>query len=98
MKIKCFEMPKGDTRYASVSFVASAGRLGTSVSSVTWSVEEGTTVTISGTPTLTSGVAKALLVASSDIKGCSLIKVKATMADSQTVSEYFKINVIDLEC
>lgn len=98
MKIPVFEIPQGDTRYAAVSFTAVAGRLGTSASSAVWSVEDGNSVTISGTPTLTSNVAQGLLVADDSQTGCSLIKVKATMADNQTVTEYFHVKVIDPTC
>lgn len=98
MAIKTDDIPQGDLRYAQMDFSVSAGRLGTTVSSVAWSVEEGSTVTISGTPTLSGSIAQALLQAGSNTSGCSLIKVKATMADSQTVSEYIKINVIDPSC
>ena len=98
MRIPTFEIPQGDQRYADVDFSNAAGKLGTTASSAAWSVEEGNSVTISGTPTLASNVAQGLLVASGTVTGCSLIKIKATMADTQTVTEYIKINVIDPTC
>lgn len=98
MRVSTFEIPQGDLRYASIDFSPAADRLGTSASSATWTVEEGNTVTISGTPSITSNVAQGLLSADANRTGCSLIKIKATMADTQTVTEYIKINVIDPTC
>lgn len=98
MKIPVFEIPQGDQRYADASFKNTASKLGTSVSSATWTVEDGSSVTISGTPTLSSNVSQGLLVADANQTGCSLIKVKATMADTQTVSLFMKIKVIEPDC
>lgn len=98
MRVPVFEIPQGDQRYADIDFNPAADRLGTSASSATWTVEEGSTVTISGTPSIASNVAQGLLAADANRTGCSLIKIKATMADTQTVTEYIKINVIDPTC
>lgn len=98
MKIPVFELPKGDQRYASVSFSAAASRVGSSVSSATWEVESGDCVSISGAPTLSANVAQALLVASDAQTGCALIKIKAEMADGQTITEYIHIKVVSPTC
>lgn len=98
MKIETEEIPLDDSRFGSVDFAVSAGRLGTSLSSAVWSIEEGTSVTLNGTPTVVGNVAQELLVASATVTGCTLIKIKGTMADTQTVTEYIKIEVIDPTC
>lgn len=98
MRVTIFEMPQGERRYASHNATSSADRLGTSASSSVWSVEEGSTVAISGTPSLSGNIAQALLLSDSNRTGCTLIKNVITMADTQTVTEYIKINVIDPTC
>ena len=97
-RIDTFNIPQGDTRNVEVDFSAAASSFGVNASSVAWSVDDGTSVTISGTPTISSNVSTGTLVAAANKTGCSLIKVKATMSDSQTISKFFKINVIDPTC
>lgn len=97
-RIPTFEIPQGDTRNATVDYSATASEFGVNASTVAWTVDEGTSVSISGTPTITSNVTIGTLVADANKTGCSLIKVKATMSDSQTVSKFIKINVVDPRC
>lgn len=97
-KIDTFNIPQGDTRSVTVDYSAASSSFGVSASSVTWEVEEGNTISISGTPTIASNVTTGTLVADGNKSGCSLIKVKATMSDSQTITKHFKINVIDPVC
>ena len=96
--IRTFEMPQGNTQTVTFDLSAEASDLGTTVSTVAWSVDEGNSVTISGTPSVSSNVSTGTLVADSSKEGCSLIKMAATMADSQIVTKFVKINVINPVC
>ncbi len=98
MKINTVEVPLGDSRIGYGDFSLSAARLGTSLSSAVWSIEEGTSITLNGTPSIDGNVAQELLVASATITGCTLVKVKGTMANSEKVTEYAKVMVIDPTC
>lgn len=62
-------------------------RLGTSVSSVTWTVDTGN-ASVSG-ETLASDVATALVTTNNT--GKSLIKAKITFADGQIINQHIKI-------
>jgi hypothetical protein len=79
-------------------WLGAASSFGVSASSVVWTVDDGTSVTISGTPTITTNISTGTIVAGANKTGCSLVKVKATMTDSQTITAFFKINVIDPSC
>ena len=85
---------KGEARVRTADWTVMAEKLGTSVSTVTWSVDSGT-ATITG-EALASNVATALITTGST--GCALIKVVATMADGQIDNHYFKINVSEPSC
>lgn len=89
------EIPVGLQRYVDVDFAVAALRLGTTVSSAAWSVVSGTAASISGTPTLASGIAQALIATHATTTGDTIIKCTATMADTQTDSKYFKIVTIN---
>jgi hypothetical protein len=95
MIIPTYEVPVDDERYADGDFTLSASRLGTTVSSVSWAVEAGTSASVSGTPVLIGAVSQALIVASPTVTGITTFKVRATMADGQIVSEYIKVDVVD---
>lgn len=97
-KIDTFEMMRGDTLAATADFSATASEIGVSASSVVWSVEDGNAVSISGTPTISSNVSVGTLVADANKEGCTLIKVKATMSDSQTRSKMFKVITRKVTC
>ncbi len=64
-----------------------AGRLSTSVSSVTWTVDTGK-ASVSG-EALSSDVATALVTTNDS--GLSLIKAKITFADGQIINQHIKI-------
>lgn len=96
-RIPTFDIPKGDTRNASVDYSSTASDFGTNATAAVWSIDEGNTVTVSGTPSLSSNVSTGTLVAKDNQTGCSLVKVKATFG-SQTVTKWFRINVIDPGC
>lgn len=94
--MKTFEMYVNSTRNASIDFKATAGRLGTSVSSVVWAVEEGSSITL-GSDSLSDNIAQVSLVSSSST-GCNLIRCIATMANGEVLPEYFKVKVNDPSC
>lgn len=98
MKVKCIELPLSDKRDIEQSFVNLAGRNSTSVSSVNWTVEEGSSVTISGVPSLSSNISTASILADSTLTGCSMLKIQATLADGQKISEYLQVDVIEPSC
>lgn len=92
------EMTQGAIRQATVSFVNAADKLGTSVSSVTWTVKDDSDLVTVTNSALTSGVATATITADSDVTGCCIVQVKATMANGQTVTEHIQIEVTEVEC
>lgn len=96
-RVNVYEIPKEDVRNVTVDFSVTASNFGVSVSSVTWQIDEGSTVSLSGSPSLSSNVTTETVTANT-YTGCNLIRVVATMADSQKVSKYFKLNVIDPAC
>jgi hypothetical protein len=97
-RIPVFDIPQGDTRTVSVDYSATASDFGVNVSSAAWTVEEGNSVTLGGSVATSSNITTESAVAGANRVGCSLIKVTATMTDAQTVSKYFKINVVDPTC
>lgn len=94
--IKTLETYVNNQKDIEVDFSIDAGKSSTTVSSVAWAVEEGSSVTL-GTPVLASGVATVPII-TTDSTGCSLVRAKATFADGQIISQYRKINVIDPSC
>jgi len=78
---------EGDALTLTLDVNPEATRLGTSVSSVTWSIDTGRASI--RTETLTSNVATALVTTNMD--GLSLIKVKITLADGQIINQHIKI-------
>lgn len=97
-RISTFDIPQGDTRTVSVDYTATASDFGVNVTSASWAIEEGNSVTLGGSVATSSNVTTENVIAGANRVGCSLLKVTATMSDAQTVSKYFKINVIDPEC
>jgi hypothetical protein len=97
-RIPTFDIPEGDIRNASVDYTATASDFGVNVSSAAWEIQEGNSITLGGSPTLSSNVTTEAITARADYSGCSLIKVQATMSDGQTVSKYIRINVIGPGC
>ena len=93
-----FEMPPGDSRNVEVDFTTAASRFGLNVASVDWAIENGASVTISGTPAISGNVSPGLLVASATQTGCTIVRVKGTLSDGQTITEYFRVGVTDPTC
>jgi len=94
MIVQSWQQYKGEATNYSVDWTVKVGRLGTTVSTAVWSVDDGT-ATISG-EALTSGTTAATVTTGSE--GCSLIKVTATFADGQIDIHYFKVKAQDPSC
>lgn len=94
MKVQSWPQYKGEAFNYSVDFNVFTGRFSTSVSSVTWSVDSGS-ATITGEATA-SNVSSALIA--TDNTGCAMIKVVATMANTEIDIHFFKIDVNDPKC
>lgn len=94
MRVQSWPQYKGAAFTYTIDWSVAAGKLGTSVSSVTWSVDQGS-ASIS-TEALGSNVASALITTNST--GCVLIKAVAALADSQVDPHYFKIDVSEPSC
>ena len=94
MGVQSWQQYRGESFTYTIDWSVSASRLGTSVSSVVWSVDEGS-ATITN-EALGSNVASALVTTSS--VGCVLIKVTATLGDGQIDIHYFKIKVSEPSC
>ncbi len=84
----------GEAKNYSIDGAALAAQKSTSVSAAAWSVEAGT-ASVSG-EVLASDIATALITTTDE--GCALIKVKLTMADSQVINVYLKINIKEPDC
>lgn len=93
-RIDSWQQYKEEAVQYTVDWSVKVGQLSTSVSTVTWTVESGSS-TISG-ESLTSDVATALITTNST--GCALIKVKATLADGQIDVHFFKVQISDPNC
>ena len=94
MRVQSWPQFKGEAFTYTIDWSVFAGRLGTSVSSVAWSVDSGT-ATI-GSEAISSNVASALITTASS--GCAMIKLVATMADSQIDIHFFKISTSEPRC
>lgn len=81
-----------NARVVEVDFAVTAGRSSTTVSSADWSVVEGN-VSVSNEG-LVSAKATALVTAP-DSNGKALVRVLATMANGEKVSEYLELTIID---
>lgn len=92
------QMTKGAIRQATVNFVSAGSLLSTSVSSVTWTVRDGSNLVSISNEALNTGVATATITANSDVTGCAVVQVKATMANGQTVTEHIQIEVVEVGC
>lgn len=81
-----------------ISQVVDFNSLNITSSSVVWSVEKGNTVSISGTPTISSGVTTGTIVADAEREGCTLVRVTATFTDSQVRTQQIKFDVVSGDC
>ena len=86
MNIQTWQHYKGEGTTYTVDWGVKVGRLGTTVSSVTWSVEEGGAV-ITG-ESLNTSLATATVTTPDET--CSLIKLIASLADGQIDIHFFK--------
>ena len=75
-----------------------AANLGTTVESVAWSIEEGSTITIDQDSIALANSITTATVTSSSESGCNLVRVDATMANGEVLPAYGFINVIDPSC
>lgn len=91
-QIEHIEIPKGGALNYAWDYSVIEENLGASVSTVAWSTDQSSTVAISG-EALASSVASALLTGSNE--GNAVIKITATMDDSQIIVTYFDVNVRD---
>ena len=98
MKIDTEELPLGVRRSVDGDFSLASERLGTSLSSAVWSIEEGTSVTLSGGDTISDNISNQFFLTSTTITGCTLMKCKATFANTETDIKFIKIEVIDPTC
>jgi len=94
MRVQSWQQYKGESFTYTIDWSVSASQLGTSVSSVVWSVDDGS-ATIAN-EAIGSNVASALITTGAT--GCALIKVTATLGDGQIDIHYFKIKVSDPSC
>lgn len=94
MIVQTWQHYKGEATNYSVDWGVKAGRLGTSVSSVVWAVESGSATITS--EALASNIASATVTTGSE--DCSLIKLTATLADSQIDVYFFKVKALDPVC
>lgn len=85
-------LKKGAVRDVKINFGTTAGRLGTTVSSVAWSTTDTSTVSL-GAESLTSGIATCRVTASEE--GKALIKSVATMSNGEIEPATFCMEVID---
>ncbi len=89
-----FDHTPGEAWTYTIDGSAAAAQMSTSISTAAWSIDAGT-ASVSG-EALASDVATALLTTTDE--GCALIKVKLTMADSQVINVYLKINIKEPDC
>lgn len=94
MMVQSWKSYSGEAINYSVDYNVLVGRLSTTVTTVTWTVDSGS-ATISS-EVLASGVASALITTGSE--GSSLIKLSAALADGQTDVFFFKIKTLDPNC
>jgi trans-2-enoyl-CoA reductase len=94
MMVQSFQQYSGEAFTYTVDWTVKVGKAGTSVSTATWSVQDGN-ATISG-EALASSVTSALVTTGSE--GCSLIKVIGVWADGQKDVHYFKVKAQDPSC
>lgn len=93
-----FSISENDIRAVEVDFSASCSDFDADVVSVTWSVEEGHTVTVESNTTLSGNKAEGFVRSVKGKLGPSLVKVQAVVEDGQLVSKYFKVNVVRPSC
>ena len=92
--IQSFPQYKDNIRTYTVDFNVQVGKLGTTVSSVVWTVEDGSATIAS--EALASSVASALITTGTI--GCALIKVVPTFANGGSEIHYFKLDVNEPGC
>jgi len=93
-KVKPFQHYKEESIVYDIDWNVRVGKIGTTVSSVTWTTDSGN-ATISG-ESLTGNVASAQVTTNSS--GCSVIKAKATFADGQIDVHFFTVKVDEPTC
>lgn len=93
-RVKTFQHYKDEVTEYSVDWSVKVGKLSTSVSSVTWTIDDGS-ASISS-ESLASNVATAKVTTSST--DCSMIKVKATFGDGQVDVHFFGVKVDEPAC
>ena len=87
--IQTWQQYKDEAQNYTVDWSVRASKLSTTVSSVVWSVENGSAAI--SNEALASNSASATVTTNST--ECSLIKLKATLADGQIDVHYFKVRV-----
>ena len=95
MRIERSTMQKDELLQYAFDFSVVADKLSTSVSTADWTTEDTSVISL-GTEALASNRATVLVTASN--KGCAMLKVTATMADTQKVIGKIKIDVSDVKC
>lgn len=93
-KVKPFQHYKEESIVYEIDWSVRVGKIGTTVSGVTWSVDSGS-ASISN-DSVTNNIASAQITTNSS--GCSTIKAKATFADSQIDVHYFTVKVDEPGC
>ena len=88
-RVKAFQHYKDESTVYEVDWSVRVGKIGTTVSSVIWSVDSGS-ATISNEALASNSATAQITTDSSD---SSLIKVKATFADSQIDVHFFSVKV-----
>jgi hypothetical protein len=94
LKVPRHEQYKGSIYTYSVDLTLIEQELSLTASTVTWSTQDSSIVSI-GTSALTSSVASAPLTASSE--GSALIKLVITTSGDDKIVYFFEVKVIDLE-
>lgn len=90
-------MVQGATRRVRINFSNAANRLQTALSSASWSLQRGSDLVSVGSTLVSGDSAYATITAQSNITGRCVVKVTATMADGQTVTEHIRLTVIKVD-
>lgn len=80
-----------------VNFSNAANRLQTGLASASWSLQRGSDLVSVGSTLISGDSAYATITAQSEITGKCVVKVTATMADGQTVTEHIRLTVIKVD-
>lgn len=93
-RIRTYPQYNSEAYTYTINFNRATTKAGSSVSSVVWSTDETSIMSISG-EALASNKATALLTASATNTGIARISVLATLANSEKVRMYFDVNVAE---